>query len=828
MIRRRPADLSWSRVCDASIISVAATTNLSKIAVATVGRSLYVFDGDGRDMLGGPVELRDEGWATAMAADGSLIAAGTANKRPAAGTLELFAGDGARVGTFNADAPVWGVAIAPDCSVVAATTWSNEIVLASEAGGEYHVSRRIHVDGAEGLYGVDFTSDGGLVVAAYNLGLIHLPSLAHEPEILHRAREGFYNVAYIDGQRRCAIAARSGRIALIDLATAECVDLARLSQRALCGLSASNGGKVFVAGGFDGVAHVCTGAGRSIESVATEGEIWTTAMSADGGRYCFGSGDSVLRVYDSVATEAALEEIEAATRAVAGAPRDSDRLDAALGVLVQLYLRYGMASFGARELWRLRNDEPGNSGLFDRWRKRLLEDYVKVFPDAGHAHYVLARISRDQGDHAQAARQYLRAAGVGYAEGRALTSAVRAFERQGLRRAAATAARRARTQRLDDQALHVLYNLARSYEDQAMAGEATTHYEVVVAWNPDYRDAWDRLGQLSQASADAPKSAAARDYTGLTASYLGPDTPREVEVDPALVSVVKARDLEHGMAPDERREMEASVRELVTDKDYIRTVTARGLDYSARTLEMYDSSVPEDEIKKVLETVNLLYLLRAYHLDVSDSLDIGSASGRYPGLLARRGVHACGVDREREAVAYATRMHAQTPDGYPRFTVADARRLPYEEASFDLVTCMMGTFAHIPNGDQADVIKEVFRVLRPGGVAVISTWDPECDHTDYLAIYNEVQKREILSNALSAEEIGNELLRHGFQDERTRSFCLLPSVFVYDLGLETLTEQDLVTAIRADLAAKAVFRQRRGAMFLAAARKPAEPEVAAA
>jgi SAM-dependent methyltransferase len=80
---------------------------------------------------------------------------------------------------------------------------------------------------------------------------------------------------------------------------------------------------------------------------------------------------------------------------------------------------------------------------------------------------------------------------------------------------------------------------------------------------------------------------------------------------------------------------------------------------------------------------------------------------------ARQGAQPLGID-----VAHATvRTAARLLDGHrPAFVVADVRAIPFRAASCDLVYSM-GTIEHVPDPDRA--IAEIFRVLRPGGTAII-------------------------------------------------------------------------------------------------------------
>jgi ubiquinone/menaquinone biosynthesis C-methylase UbiE len=52
---------------------------------------------------------------------------------------------------------------------------------------------------------------------------------------------------------------------------------------------------------------------------------------------------------------------------------------------------------------------------------------------------------------------------------------------------------------------------------------------------------------------------------------------------------------------------------------------------------------------------------------------------------------------------------------------ADMRALGYPDASFDAVVCVFGVF-FVP--DRTAIVRELWRLVRPGGVLAITTWDP--------------------------------------------------------------------------------------------------------
>ena len=102
---------------------------------------------------------------------------------------------------------------------------------------------------------------------------------------------------------------------------------------------------------------------------------------------------------------------------------------------------------------------------------------------------------------------------------------------------------------------------------------------------------------------------------------------------------------------------------------------------------------------------------------VQDVLDVGSGVGHWGQLLANVLPHNArvqGVDRDPlwvEKAAGRAAAHGLAD----RFTyqVAVAEKLPFADASFDLVTCQT-VLIHTP--DPGAVVDEMIRVARPGGL----------------------------------------------------------------------------------------------------------------
>jgi len=98
-------------------------------------------------------------------------------------------------------------------------------------------------------------------------------------------------------------------------------------------------------------------------------------------------------------------------------------------------------------------------------------------------------------------------------------------------------------------------------------------------------------------------------------------------------------------------------------------------------------------------------------------VDIGTGSGRVPLELARvfPSLRVEGVDLSPEMIAYAQRL-AQQSGSRCTFQVADVARLPYDDASVDLVISIASAHHW---ADLSAGLREFQRVLKPGSQALI-------------------------------------------------------------------------------------------------------------
>lgn len=94
-------------------------------------------------------------------------------------------------------------------------------------------------------------------------------------------------------------------------------------------------------------------------------------------------------------------------------------------------------------------------------------------------------------------------------------------------------------------------------------------------------------------------------------------------------------------------------------------------------------------------------------------LEVGCGMGTDLLQFARGGANVTGVDLTPRSVQ-TSRHHLELYDAKGDFALSDAEQLPFNDQSFDVVYSN-GVLHHTP--DTAEAVREIHRVLRPGGLA---------------------------------------------------------------------------------------------------------------
>ncbi len=102
-------------------------------------------------------------------------------------------------------------------------------------------------------------------------------------------------------------------------------------------------------------------------------------------------------------------------------------------------------------------------------------------------------------------------------------------------------------------------------------------------------------------------------------------------------------------------------------------------------------------------------------------LDVACGAGQLALPAAAAGADVTGLDLASNLIGQA-RQRAQEANLAVRFDEGDAEALPYPDASFDVVSSLVGVmFAPRPEL----VAAELLRVTRPGGRIVLGSWTPQ-------------------------------------------------------------------------------------------------------
>jgi glycosyltransferase involved in cell wall biosynthesis/SAM-dependent methyltransferase len=130
------------------------------------------------------------------------------------------------------------------------------------------------------------------------------------------------------------------------------------------------------------------------------------------------------------------------------------------------------------------------------------------------------------------------------------------------------------------------------------------------------------------------------------------------------------------------------------------------------------------------------YLVALQYVAGKDVLDIASGEGFGSDLLAKAAKSVTGVDLSETAVEHANRRYARENLS---FAVGSVTAIPLPAASFDVVVSFE-TIEHI--SEHEEMLAEIARVLRPGGILIISTPD-KANYTDKTGNTNPFHVREL-------------------------------------------------------------------------------------
>ncbi len=173
------------------------------------------------------------------------------------------------------------------------------------------------------------------------------------------------------------------------------------------------------------------------------------------------------------------------------------------------------------------------------------------------------------------------------------------------------------------------------------------------------------------------------------------------------------------------------------------------------TIQTYDTyAATYAEINASHRPVAYLYDVFVEYEPRGRLLDVGCGHGRDTAHFAKRGFEAHGVDRSTGLLAIARQAAPRAT-----FTQGDMRHLPYRDRAFDALW-VCASLLHVPKAAVPLALRELRRVLAPGGLMYIGVKHGEGEHMIPAESYGNMERFFAL---YQAEELGELVRAAGFR-----------------------------------------------------------------
>ena len=154
-------------------------------------------------------------------------------------------------------------------------------------------------------------------------------------------------------------------------------------------------------------------------------------------------------------------------------------------------------------------------------------------------------------------------------------------------------------------------------------------------------------------------------------------------------------------------------------------------------------------------------------------LDFGAGSCWTARFLTQLGMKVIALDVSPSALRIGKKLYRRHPvighKPRPEFLLFDGRTINLPDESVDRITCWEA-FHHVPN--PAQVIKEMARVLKSGGIAGFS--EPGPDHSKTEQSQNEMRTNRVIENDVDVHQIWRDAQAAGFTEIQLAAFSPEP------------------------------------------------------
>jgi len=180
---------------------------------------------------------------------------------------------------------------------------------------------------------------------------------------------------------------------------------------------------------------------------------------------------------------------------------------------------------------------------------------------------------------------------------------------------------------------------------------------------------------------------------------------------------------------------------------------------SAKAAEVW-SSAPFEQVAYMLAPIQLHLVERLRPQPGERWLDLATGSGAVALQAARAGAEVTGADFAAGLIDAAKR-NADEKGHAVEFVVADVEELPFQDASFDVLSSSMGM---IFAPDHEAVASEVARVCRSGGRLGFTAWKPNTGYSPLMEKFRPPKEPDMGdSDDWSREDYVRALLGEAFE-----------------------------------------------------------------
>ncbi len=158
-----------------------------------------------------------------------------------------------------------------------------------------------------------------------------------------------------------------------------------------------------------------------------------------------------------------------------------------------------------------------------------------------------------------------------------------------------------------------------------------------------------------------------------------------------------------------------------------------------------------------------------------DIIDLGTAEGRMLNSVSEAypSARCVGIEYDSSLVELSKRL-------YPNLEViqGDIQEIDFPDESFDVVTAT-AVMEHVPRPEK--VLGEVKRVLRPGGIVIVTVPDPFWERVAVLVRHLEDDKHQ---HVMNIREMCDLMRENGFKILKAQKFMLSPFGMPFEFTAE--------------------------------------------